>query len=391
MNTESNQALRRERNGELLLSVILWLAFICAVTAGAYKRGELVHSVTDDYRAGVIRWFEGRSLYSSDDQLGFVLYAPPSYILMAPLVYCPGFWGELLWRLFTVGLWGYAVLRLAERMKRCAAGPHYFWFTLITMVLSLPAARNGQCTIPMAAAMLLASMALFDKRWNNAAVWLTLGLFLKPHIVPIFLLTFVLFAPMRWRLVVAAAVFAVIPFFFQDANYVWEQWRAYPQIVQAVSKSGEVSSFASFYQLCKFCGFKLSLPVWTSLRVASAVLVLGLCFLLIRHRNESYYQTIWYYALPTFFLLLMNARTENNAYAMLAPIFVSYLMMESCVKKNVRLTAFLVLLLIGLAGHYEIGKFITTRDGIVSICPFLTLVFLVYLGFRRNVWFFAEK
>ncbi len=378
---------------EFAFSVLLWLVFVCVSTAGAYNsQGVLVRSVTGNYREGAVRWFEGRDLYSDTVQTGHgVIYWPQSYIMMIPFAYCPGASGEFLWRLIAVGLWGAAILHLAGRMKRCIAGPHYFWFSILAILLSLPAARCGQYTLPLGAAMLFASSALFDKRWNTAALWLFVGLFLKPHIVAIFLLTFVLFGPMRWRLIVAVLLFAAFPFLCQHTEYVVEQYRIYPRILQNVSGTGEIQEFASLYQLAKSCGFEPSSTIWKLLSVSSAFAVLVFCFLLIRRRSEPFFLTVWYFSLPVFFLLLMNTRTENNSYAILTPLLVSYLTMEFRVRKNIALTAFLVLLIVGFIGHYELGKFFLSRGGVCSVCPFLTLVFLIYLGFRVNAWTFADR
>lgn len=368
--------------------VVLWVVAVFLATLLSYNFEDgSVRTVTNSYRAGAERWLKGESMYAATIVDGHVvIYPPQSYIVSIPFVLSEGFLVELIWRAVSVGLWGYAIVRLARFLEPSFGRPMTFAYSLVVLLLSMAAARIGQYTLPVAASMILLSIALVQKRWNAATSWMLLGMFIKPFFIPFYCLTFVLFGPMRLRLLLAAVFYGLFPFLWRSPDYVLKQYADYPAALKRVGEIGFNEHFASLLMPIKLLNIPMTPQAWTVLQALAALTVLFLCYRLLRRDRSPAYTALWYYSLPCFYLVLMNPRTENNGYAVLAPLLVAYTFMEFRLAKNIPLFAFLVCLIVGFIGHYELGKMLIDKDLVTIVCPVLALMFIVYLCFRARMF-----
>ena len=172
----------------------LLLALLLGVVLGDVVRRPQRHTTTPTYQRASVQWWAGEDVYNRDEHGGF-LYLPSAAIIYTPFAFMPKAGsidlGGLAWRLAVLLLFGFALCRLASLNHRVGRQPgvHPFWpIVLLSLPSSLASLRNAQFDLPLAAALILATVALAEGRLALVACWLCFGLALKPlAIVPILL------------------------------------------------------------------------------------------------------------------------------------------------------------------------------------------------------------
>jgi hypothetical protein len=116
----------------------------------------------------------------------------------------------------------------------------------------------------------------------------------------------------------------------------------------------------------------------TLLRLAAALVVLGLCF--VAHRSSSRRRAALYLvAFTSVYLMLFNPRTENNTYCVLGPALAAFLIDEASLGRRYR-TALLAIFVAGCTAGYEIGKYFTPVGARpMWMAPLCCTLFAVYL------------
>src|SRR5208283_5460397 len=135
--------------------------------------------------------------------------------------------GDILWIVCGTVLLATGVLRFQRELFGADVAQAFLYASLLTMPLCLGALRNGQANAMLAALMLHAVACLPRRQWWPAAVLMVLGFGIKPLGVVLLLLSVAVYAPLRWRLALALAALALLPFLFSPADYVMAQYRAF--------------------------------------------------------------------------------------------------------------------------------------------------------------------
>lgn len=356
--------------------MILWFVFIAIVCLIVSQQG-VSHTVTPNYFSGADLWMHGKNLYDGSGR-GFI-YLPQAAVLFVPFAYLAQFsfvLAEVIWRLISLLLLVLAIWRLVNLVEQKLIARTFFIATIVTLPLVFSSARNGQFNTILEVLMLFTVYAIAKERWSQAVFYLVLGVSLKPTMVVLLLLVWVLYRPLWLRLPLGLLAVLIFPFFTQVPYYVSAQYLGSISMLQTAAMVGsEHADWAQFFGL--LAQLKLILPqIWQDVfRVVAAVFVLYLGFLTKQKFNKDAV-AIFLYALAVGYLMLFNPRTECNDYGIIAPaigVFIS-LFFACNYKKQMWLLIFIVGGLIA-SGYLTF----TVGNGGREFwsAPFFTLIFMV--------------
>jgi Glycosyltransferase family 87 len=359
--------------------VWFWMGFIAIISTLMLTGNQ--RTVTHAYRGGAEAWSRGEPIYNGLG-VGFV-YLPQAAILFIPFTWPPFEIGEVLWRCLTIGGFAWGLSRLASLLP-FADNFLFFRLSLLAGLLAVPCALNGQATLLMAGLMMVALADLVQQRFTRSAVWLSLGLAVKPLIVVLILLVAALYAPLRWRLLVGVATVFLLPFLTQNPSFVVEQCRLARIELRIAAASGDTIPWANLFGSMKVFGLDVPAGWKMTVNLAAALIVLALAYA-IKARYSPEQTAIWLYALAACYLMLFNPRTENNTYSMLGPAIAL-----SCAiawqERRYALAIGHIIISLGIVSGYEIAQCFTPPAQSVWLCPWLGALyfFLLIAEFRPD-------
>ena len=349
---------------------IVLLAWSLAVTLFGPPR-----TVVPAYRQAAVAWTHSAPVYE-DSGHGF-LYFPQGIALFIPLAWCSQTVGEVGWRIVNLALFVAGLWRLAQLGGRFRAEQLFPLMTLLALPLAVSSARNGQATLAMTGAMMLAAGNPADRRWWTAAAWLSLGIAIKPLAVVMGLLTLVLYRPMRWRLIVGAAALAAAPFLTQWPEYVVSQHAACLAMLRSASDLAQSTLWAEPFSVLKMLGLDAPPALRTAVRLVAAVFTLSVCWIAMR-RFPPRQAAVYLFSFAVAYAMLFNPRTENNTYIALAAA-IGLFFAQACLAGHRRTAACLAALAIGIVSSRMVGGWFGTRFQAVWLAPIMGVCFLGYL------------
>ncbi|SPF31465.1 membrane hypothetical protein [Syntrophobacter sp. SbD1] len=205
--------------------------------------------------------------------------------------------GDILWRFCGTILLAAGVWRFLRELFGADIARAFLYASLFTMPLCLDSLRNGQANMMLTALIVHAAACLPRRQWWSAAVLMALALGTKPLGVVLLLLSVVVYAPLRWRLVSALAVLALLPFLFMPADYVLAQYRAFLANMQVCASEAE-HRFADIGGVIRTFGWELPTGISKLVRVAAGGLTLGLWMMGAR-RLRGTFRAMWLLAITT--------------------------------------------------------------------------------------------
>ena len=357
-------------------TTVLWLIFIAVVCLIVSQQG-ISRTVTLNYFDAANLWVHGKNLYDGSGH-GFI-YLPQAAVLFLPFAYLAQFsfaLAEVAWRLVSLSLLAFAVWRLVNLVEQKFIARTFFIATVVTLPLVFSSARNGQFNTILEVMMLFAVYAIAKERWSQAVFYLALGVALKPTMIVLLLLLWVLYRPLWWRLPLGLLAVFIFPFFTQAPHYISTQYLSSISMLQTVATIGsQHTDWAQFFGL--LAQLKLILPqiFQDAIRAIVAVFVLY-CGMLTKQRFNKDAAAIFLYTLAVSYLMLFNPRTEGNDYGMLAPalgVFISLLLVGNY-KKQMWLLIFIVG---GLIASGYLTFIMSNGDREYWSAPFFTLIFMV--------------
>ena len=345
--------------------------------------GDNHRTVTSNYFDAAVRWFSGTKLYTNDG-MSFI-YLPQSAILMWPFT-LPSFWfAEILWRVLSVGLFAFGIYRLASLSGQKKTSAFFPLMSIVAIPIAFSSARNGQMNLILAALMMLSLVDIKDQRFWRATILLTLGIALKPTMIAFYLLIFVLYPQMTWRLLIGLAVALLAPFLTQHPHYVWSQYAGAVHMLKISANVGtEQARWAQLFGMLDQINVHVSGGAQYILRIIAAVATLGLCFF-AKQKLPRNIALFYIFALAACYLMLFNPRTENNDYAILAPAIGFVLAQAYFITHSKKIIALLVVIVICIIGGFTIANFITPHH-VSWLTPLMALFFtiIVLAQLRRN-------
>jgi alpha-1,2-mannosyltransferase len=303
-------------NGYLKSAILIWvltMGFICAGLIFGFSH----RNVTPDYHNAVQRWMAGQSVFGSFH------YFPQFIFMFYPFHVLPAPWGDVVWRLLSSGLFAWALWHLISLVdSRRNTSQLFFFATLIVLVPSFDALRNGQANVIFAAFTIHAVYSLAQSRWSAAAAWMLLALVAKPIGLVMILLAVLVCRNLIWRLAIGVALFLVLPFAFGRAGYVWSQYSESIRHLLDLSVITE-NRFADLNGLLRKLGFGLTGGVSQAVRVVAGG-VTAIVWWLGARRLGKPEQACFLLALATTYLMLFNPMTEENGYVIVMPALAYY-------------------------------------------------------------------
>ena len=290
---------------------------------------------------------------------------------------------EVLYRAFSLGLLCWAVWRMCELFKIEARYSSLFSLvTVLSIPASLTAGRNGQFNLLLAATMILATVAVTQKRWGSAATWLVLGVLVKPlGLVPL-LLFGVLYPALWWRLAVGMLCFMGMSFIHYDPKYVLSQWQMCIEQMRTASTPTD-NSFDDIAGMFRTFGINGSDQTWFAVRASFAFLTLGIAWRLKKIYSPEV-GPLLIAGLSAAYLMAFNPRTETVSYVIIAPFVAMCAGLLIRQQKSLTvLTALLVFLCIGFGADCYGDIYKLTR---IWFKPLLALLFfglLMVWGVRK--------
>jgi hypothetical protein len=268
------------------------------------------------YARATSAWWDRENLYDITNIDGF-LYLPQAAIIYTPFAVLNHPIGDVLWRLVGLCAFCHGLWRMSKLLSPSQALRVFAIGSFIALAPTYNALRNGQANLPLAALMLHAAVDLVEKRWWRAAIWLTIGLAVKPIILVMVLLAGALYRPMSWRLAIALAVFLLSPFAAGGFHYVLTQ---YQQCWIKLSMSSQPNRpFSDLRGLFWSIGFVIPMSVFLVMQLIAAAATLALCFIAF-HRWKDPAASAFVLTLTACYLMLFNPRTEGNSYVILVPM-----------------------------------------------------------------------
>ena len=278
--------------------------------------------VVPNYRFASSHWWLGESMYPGGTH-GF-LYAPTFAVLFTPFhLIQPAVFGEIVWRLFGMGLFGWGLWRLAAILNEKSSGRREFDSAFALLVLlavpaSLAAINNGQTNLALSASLVLLCISIRNEKWNSAAACLTLALVLKPISVAPWLLAFAVFAPIRIPLLGGLVALGIIGFIHPDPVYALGQWSEFWVKLTHSYKPVNLRVSDLFGMLEK-AGFPNPFPFNSLSRVAASGAALW--FVFWKYRRGASKNGSWGLWVSTAIIwTLFNPRAETNSYVLISPL-----------------------------------------------------------------------
>jgi hypothetical protein len=296
------------------LALAIWIVPMLVIAGMVVVTTPHHRTVVTVYHTAVDNWWAQRSLYKPDFSYH---YLPQFTVLFMPFHLLPWPWGDLLWRIASLGLLVGGLWRLARQQFGGEAARAFLWATLLAMPLSLGALRNGQANVMLAALMLQAVACLTPRQWWAAAVFMAMAVVVKQIGLVLIGLAVVVYAPLRWRIAVALAALAGVPFLFGPPAYVSDQYR---EVFEHLRDCAAVTNhrFADINGIIRTLGGQLRGNSSELLRVLAGCAILGVWWAGAR-RWASPTRAMWLHALTASYLMLFNPMTEANSYVILAP------------------------------------------------------------------------
>ena len=359
----------------------LWFIFIVIISVYV----TLLHntrSVTHHYRDASISWEKGQALYVTDNNehgvkgRGF-LYLPQAALLFTPFAKLPVSIGEILWRIFSLGLFAIGLAQLAR-----LGHPEKNYFSLMT-ILSIPlavsSARNGQMNIIMTAFFMFAATSLVAEKWWHTGFYLTLSLVLKPIAIVYLLLVGALYKPVRKPLFVCLIIMLLFPFLTQKPDYVLQQYKDCMQMFVYASNVGSThTSYPHFFNMLLQFNIQLDPMVQNIIR---ALFALATCYLgfIAKKRFDPATASVWIFILATGYLALFNPRTEYNSYIILAPA-LGYVIAHSIFSEANKIKSIILMMIyMGILFGDDLIQLMNHHHRITLIAPLATTIFLLMI------------
>lgn len=372
-------------NTDQKITISLWALFTLAVMYFLALH-HFDRSVIHSYVHAGQHWLHGQNLYKHSGT-GFI-YFPQAAILYTPFSLFNKPTAEIIWRLFSLAVYAYALSRLIKALPESLKVPYHLTISsIIGLALAFASARNGQMNILLMSLMIVGLIQIQQLQAWRAALCFTLGIAFKPTAFVWWLLSFVLYPRLRWPLVIGLLLFITLPFVFQTPSYVHAQYLGCAQMLHEAFQLG-VEQHAHWAQLFGLLEtFHIDLPqhLETFIRLLAAISTLVCCW--YTRKLDARTRFIWIYAFAACYLMLFNPRTENNDYVTLAPTFI-YFILESISLGYKRRIIFFIILLVMILGSYKFGSLFT--PGYVSwLTPLAAVGFTLFL--LRQLWIRAQR
>ena len=271
------------------------------------------NTITPMYWDASTHWLEGTALYfrkGIDVNSGFC-YFPHAAILNIPFALVPFTLAEVIWRILNIGLLIYGCFCIAEFVNFDKRNISFFLISVFTIVVSYDSMRNGQLNLILVSILCIITDSIKNEKYNSAIFLCILGGALKPYLfIPLLLLCGVFPRKCILPTIVGLILFALFPYFFQNYNYVSNQYNDYWILLGKRNAMGIARGYSDLFGLLRALGLNINVIIQTSISVLIGGLIY-LCCLYFKLFQEKYLSIIIYITTSSY-ILLFSSRTEFN-------------------------------------------------------------------------------
>lgn len=347
----------------------LWLCYVLVICF-LVLFSKSIHFASVTYFQAGENWLAGKPLYNSS-QTAFI-YFPAAAILYSLLEKIPHALYEVLFRIFTLGLLWCGLFRFSKLNPLGQAPCFFFIMSVVTMILGFEAALTGQLNILIIDGMLLTAVAVWDEQWWIAALVGVMIFAICPAMVVMFLLTRTLYSSLLYRAVFLFILAFILPFFFQHANYVWQQYGAIHNV--AIAVNGANLAWPQIFSLLGHFGIILAPLIQALVTFICGILLFTFCAQ-IKDKFARPQYCVALYSMAAVFLMLFNPYTTIMDYIIMAPT-LGFMLAVAITKRQILFFIILLCIVIGLVTT-AVLSLVLPLSSISWIPPSLMLIFFM--------------
>jgi hypothetical protein len=365
------------------VAILAWTVALSAIIGKIVASPERATNVNRYLTAGRA-WIEGSPLYIYTPNKGFV-YGPFSAVCYALASYVPDVWTRILWCLLSAalllgGMWAMMTSGPFSQLPARRRGLAF----LLVLPLALGNFDSAQANAFLAGLIMIAFAAACAERWTIAAIALAVAVHWKVYPVVAGLLLILLFPRgFTWRFVLAVVITGLIPFLFQNASYVIDQYRLWYDTRTADNRLDYSLAIAPrdlWFVLVQAAGLPISQTVY---RVIQAVVGLAIATYCLWGRVNNLPKErllAGTFSLVCAWMTLLGPASELYTYLLVAPaiafeMVAAFSKRGDAVSRSLVLAAFLFL----LAAILRVGFFPRYDNPYaLSLQPLGALFFVVY-------------
>jgi hypothetical protein len=345
----------------------------------------------DTYHLAGSRWLQGEDIYSQ--WMGFV-YSPVVAVFFAPFAWIPASLANILWRILNAalllgGLAAVLKTNLFHGIKERSFGILF----LLLVPLAIGNIDISQANPLVEGLLLLAIAAVYEERWNTAAICVAIATCFKIYPIAVGLLI-CLIAPRRfsWRMLVALLLLLIVPFLFQNWSYVSSQYQAWISTRTSDDRRQwptEKLPLDLWYLIHWVGHLPIPAKVYSLIQLGTAGALALFCGVQTWRGWAKNRVLIGLFCLVSIWMTLCGPATESYTYLILAPAVVLALVQAFDTPQpaplRVLVSAAFILQLLAATRASFLPHF--KSFWALSIQPFSALVFLLY----TILWLFTDS
>ena len=308
-----------------IAAAALWIVwFACTIAPVVANVRDMMASNSPqgaliEYTHYIHQFWAAQPIYVTHDLHGFH-YLPATLIFATPLTWIsPALAGAVIGVLSIAAMTG-SVYYLARVLF---PGRTLTMAGIILGLSAMPATTSLnliQFQIFMTSSVIAAGAAAMRGRHREMALWLLLGIAIKPLGVVFALLAIFLYPRCRLLLIVPVILLVLLPYAVQDAGYVSQEYANYFGQLLHISEASPLDwgSQADFPVFWEHFGVDLSAPIRMAIRVAA---VLATLIAVLRLASWGNGRATGFGVLITAvsFIALFNPKQESYSFVVVAP------------------------------------------------------------------------
>jgi hypothetical protein len=271
------------------IAMLAWLVILSLIVVRVAIWPQRNNCFVEHYRPAGQNWLHGVPLYSA--QADTCRYSPLMHALLAPFTLFSERYGSVIWRalmgLTFLGALLYWVRAACQKMR---TDPQWPFILLCALPLSIGSLNNGQGNVPMAAAILIGTAAICQKRWNLAAAAFAMACLVKIYPIALVLLLIVVCSrQFALRFAIALSIGLLLPFVLQNPGYVAEQYERWAGNLQTDDRSAwDLSeAYRDVWLLIRITGLPLDAHAYRLVQIGTGCLIGLLCLWMSRRDVEG--------------------------------------------------------------------------------------------------------
>ena len=313
-----NYRIERMNRAARGLAIGLWMLLAVVITGKTLSNPEN-HSTYPLFHDASLAWWNCVNVYDRDVFAGDYRYGPSFAMLLRPIAGLPYAIGAAVWALMNVGVAFWAIKALTQRVLPGMQSP--LARNLLLAVSVFPSAHclySSQTNLLVFSLVTFASIAILDEQWWLAALLLAIPVHIKIWPLAVALLLAACW-PRRlaWRLPIALAGVAALPFLVKPPAWVWQQYIQWYQLV--VGPAQIRHTYRDAWTIWELISSPVDPRLYALLQLTTATALLGLCWWQAS-RTRPQRMVLFALACWTSWQLVFGPGTERNTFALIAPL-----------------------------------------------------------------------